>query len=81
MMLKPAALTIRGVTRAVAATGVYAAPRLASFGEVAGLQLQTTFDRREFGFDWQMELPSGGEALAYDVTLEIDLQLVQREEG
>ncbi len=57
-------LTIRGVTRPVSATGHYAPPRASSFGEIAGLQLQTSFDRREFGFDWQMELPGGGVAVA-----------------
>jgi polyisoprenoid-binding protein YceI len=70
-------LTIRGVTRPVTATGHYAAPRQASFGEVAGLQLQTSFDRREFGFDWQMELPGGGDAVGWDVDVEIDLLLMR----
>ena len=55
-------LTFRGVTRPVAAGGHYAPPRLSSFGDVAGLQLRTSFDRREFGFEWQMELPGGGDA-------------------
>src|SRR3978361_996295 len=36
-------LTIRGVARPVSASGRYAAPRLSSFGEIAGLQLQTQF--------------------------------------
>jgi polyisoprenoid-binding protein YceI len=70
-------LTMRGVTRPVRASGHYAAPRLASFGEVAGLQLQTSFDRREFGFDWQMELPGGGNAVGWDVELDIDLLLTR----
>ena len=70
-------LTIRGVTRPVSAGGRYAAPRLASFGEVAGLQLQTSFDRREFGFEWQMELPGGGDAVGWDVELDIDLLLTR----
>jgi polyisoprenoid-binding protein YceI len=68
-------LAIRGVTRPISASGSYAAPRLASFGEIAGLQLRTTFDRREFGFDWQMELPGGGNAVGWDVELDIDLLL------
>jgi polyisoprenoid-binding protein YceI len=72
-------LTIRGVTRPVAASGRYAPPRPSSFGEVAGLQLQTTFDRREFGFDWQMELPGGGNAVGWDVQVDIDL-LLRRED-
>jgi polyisoprenoid-binding protein YceI len=72
-------LTIRGVTRPVTATGHYAPPRQASFGEVAGLQLQTTFDRREFGFDWQMKLPGGGDAVGWDVEVDIDLLLIRED--
>jgi polyisoprenoid-binding protein YceI len=70
-------LTIRGVTRPITASGCYAAPRLASFGEVAGLQLRTSFDRRAFGFDWQMQLPAGGDAVGWDVELDIDLLLTR----
>jgi polyisoprenoid-binding protein YceI len=73
-------LTIRGVTRPVTATGSYASPRQASFGEVAGLALRTSFDRRDFGFDWQMKLPGGGDAVGWDVELDIDL-LLRREEA
>jgi polyisoprenoid-binding protein YceI len=70
-------LTIRGVTRPVTASGQYAPPRQASFGEVAGLQLRTSFDRREFGFDWQMPLPGGGDAVCWDVEVDIDLLLIR----
>jgi polyisoprenoid-binding protein YceI len=70
-------LTIRGVTRPVTARGRYATPRTASFGEIAGLELTTTFDRREFGFAWQLELPGGGDAVGWDVELDIDLLLVR----
>jgi polyisoprenoid-binding protein YceI len=70
-------LTIRGVTRPVTASGHYSSPRPASFGEVAGLQLHTGIDRREFGFDWQMELPGGGVAVGWDVELDIDLLLMR----
>jgi polyisoprenoid-binding protein YceI len=73
-------LTIRGVTVPVAATGRYAPPRPASFGEVAGLQLHTTVDRRDFGFDWQAELPGGGDAVGWDVELDIDLLLIREED-
>jgi polyisoprenoid-binding protein YceI len=68
-------LTIRGITRPVTGTGHFAAPRASSFGEVAGLHLQTNFDRREFGFAWQIEMPGGGNALGWDVQLTIDLLL------
>ena len=70
-------LTIRGVTRPVTATGHYSPPRPTSYGEVAGLQLKTSFDRREFGFDWQMELPGGGVAVGWDVEVDIDLLLIR----
>jgi polyisoprenoid-binding protein YceI len=73
-------LTIRGVTRPVTASGHYAPPRASSFGEIAGLQLQTSFDRREFGFEWQMELPGGGDAVSWDVEVNIDL-LLKREDA
>ena len=72
-------LTIRGVTRPVTASGHYAAPRASSFGEIAGLQLQTSFDRREFGFEWQMQLPGGGNAVGWDVEVDIDLLLTREE--
>jgi polyisoprenoid-binding protein YceI len=73
-------LTIRGVTRAVTGSGHYAAPRTSSFGEIAGLQLQASFDRREFGFDWQMKLPGGGNAVGWDVLVDIDLLLIRDDE-
>jgi polyisoprenoid-binding protein YceI len=74
-------LTMRGVTRPVTASGHYTSPRrLSSFGEIAGLQLHTSFDRREFGFEWQMELPGGGVAVSWDVQLDIDL-LLRREDA
>jgi polyisoprenoid-binding protein YceI len=70
-------LTIRGVTRPVTASGQYAPPRQAGFGEAAGLQLYASVDRREFGFEWQAELPSGGDAVSWDVEVEIDLLLMR----
>jgi polyisoprenoid-binding protein YceI len=73
-------LTIRGVTRPVTASGHYAPPRQSAFGEIAGLQLHTTIDRREFGFDWQMELPGGGDAVGWNVAVDIDL-LLKREDA
>jgi polyisoprenoid-binding protein YceI len=71
-------LTIRGVTRAVSAVGQWAAPRAASFGEIAGLELHARLDRRQFGMDWQVELPDGGDAVSWDVEVDIDL-LLKRE--
>ena len=73
-------LTIRGITRPVTASGYYAPPRSSAFGEIAGLELKTSFDRRDFGFRWQMELPGGGDAVGWEVEVDIDL-LLKREEA
>ena len=72
-------LTMKGTARPVYATGRYTAPRQAPFGEIAGLQLNTTIDRRDFGFDWQMEMPDGGVAVSWEVELDIDLLLMRED--
>jgi polyisoprenoid-binding protein YceI len=73
-------LTIAGVTHTVATAGTWAEPVAAAGGGLrAGLELATVLDRRDFGFDWQMELPNGGDALGYEVTLEVSLALIQPE--
>jgi polyisoprenoid-binding protein YceI len=74
-------LTIRGITRPVTGSGNYATPRASSFGEIAGLQLHASVDRREFGFDWQLALPGGGEAVSWDVEVDIDLLLIREDTG
>jgi len=38
-----------------------------------------TVDRRDFGLDWQEALPTGGDTLGYDVTLEAVLEFVEDE--
>jgi len=69
-------LTIRGVTRPIKVHGHWSGPRQVAFGEIVGLSLQATFDRREFGFDWQAPLPDGGERVGWEVELEVDLMLM-----
>jgi polyisoprenoid-binding protein YceI len=69
-------LTIKGITRPIEATGHWSGPRRASFGEIVGLSLKASLDRRDFGFDWQAEMPDGGEALGWEVELEVDLMLM-----
>lgn len=70
-------LTIRGVTRTVVATGDVGAGPDAFGNERAAFQLSTTVDRREFGITWQNALPNGGDALAWDVVVTVDLQFVK----
>jgi polyisoprenoid-binding protein YceI len=70
-------LTIRGVTRPVSATGRIAEGLGLSGAEVVGVDLHATIDRREFGLDWQAPLPNGKNALDWDVTLEVQLELTK----
>ena len=72
-------LTIKGITRPVVATGSWFEPRPGPGGQKAGLELETRFDRRDFDMNWQMELPGGGIALDYEVTLSVNLTLVESE--
>ena len=72
-------LTIRGVTQPVTATGTWTAPSADAFGNTrAHLQLETVIDRTAYGLNWNMPLPSGGNALADDVTLTVEIALVQQ---
>jgi polyisoprenoid-binding protein YceI len=68
-------LTIRGVTKPVTATGTIAYGVGLSGSEVVGLDLEAKLDRREYGLNWQAPLPNGGDALAWDVVLEVHLEL------
>ncbi len=74
-------LTIRGITRPVHAWGRWAPPRDAGFGLAAGLELHTSFDRREFGFDWQAQLPGGADAVGWEVEVDLDMLLLRTAAG
>lgn len=75
------ALEIRGEVREVEASGRFAqlGADLAGKGRV-GLSLEATVDRRSFGLDWNAELPSGGEVLDYEVSIAVELELVEEGE-
>lgn len=73
-------LTIRDVTRPVRAEGSWSPEAETLSGRRAHLSLETTIDRTEFGVSWNADLPSGGKALANDVTLSIELALVAAEQ-
>ena len=72
-------LTIRGVTKPVTASGTYTSGGDAFGNNRVGFQIEATVDRREFGLNWQNPLPNGSESLAWDVTLTVDLQLVEQQ--
>jgi polyisoprenoid-binding protein YceI len=72
-------LTIKGITRPVQATGSWVAPAPDAFGSTRGhLNLDAKIDRTEFDMNWNAPLPSGGNALANDVTLVVELSLVEQ---
>jgi polyisoprenoid-binding protein YceI len=73
-------LEIHGETRKVEASGRFAqlGGDLAGKARV-GLSIEATVDRRDFGLDWQAQLPSGGDVLDYAVTISVELELVAEE--
>ncbi|HEY2333437.1 MAG TPA: YceI family protein [Solirubrobacterales bacterium] len=74
-------LEIHGEAREVEANGRFG--RLgADLGGNAriGISLAATVDRRNFGLDWNAELPSGGEVLDYEVSIAVELELVEEAE-
>ena len=71
-------LTIKGNTRAVEARGTIAGPGQTLAGAVAtGVQLETIIDRSEFGLNFNAPLPTGGVAVANEVKLTVELELVK----
>jgi polyisoprenoid-binding protein YceI len=72
-------LTIKGITRPVSATGTWVAPAADAFGNTRGhLNLEAVVDRTEFDINSNMALPSGGNVLANEVTLTVELSLVEQ---
>lgn len=73
-------LEIRGETREVQAVGRFAQVGADLGGnERVGFSLETAVDRREFGLDWNADLPNGGQALEYEVTINVELEFVAEE--
>jgi polyisoprenoid-binding protein YceI len=73
-------LTIKGNEREVEATG--------RFGEIGAdlggnprvaLSVSTAVDRRDFGIEFNADLPSGGQVLEWEVAINVDLELVAQE--
>ena len=72
-------LTIKGHARAVEGRGTIEGPAVNLHGGVnLGITLETIIDRTEFGLSFNAPLPTGGVAIANDVKLTIELELVQR---
>ena len=73
-------LSIKGNEREVEATG-----RFGQIGADLGgnprvvLSVATAVDRRDFGIEFNADLPSGGQVLEWEVTINVDLELVAQE--
>src|ERR687888_2264079 len=69
-------LEIKGTNRPVEARGtiVGPVPNVAD-SERIGIGLETTLDRRDYGLNWNAELPKGGFAVENDVKLTVQLEL------
>lgn len=71
-------LTLRGVTNPVEIAGAVTGPLTDAYGrQRIGFDLETTVDRRDFGIEWNMELPTGDPALGDEVAITATLALLQ----
>jgi polyisoprenoid-binding protein YceI len=70
-------LTIKGITHPVQAKGTWTPAAADAFGNTrAHLNLEAVVDRSKYEMTWNAPLPAGGNALANDVTLTVDVSLV-----
>jgi polyisoprenoid-binding protein YceI len=73
-------LTIKGITKPVEATGTWTAPAADAFGNTRGhLNLEAVIDRTQWDMNWNMALPTGGNVLANDVVLTVEISLVEKQ--
>jgi polyisoprenoid-binding protein YceI len=71
-------LSMAGISLPVEATGRLRGPVTGPAGNpVLALSLETMIDRTAFGMVWQMDLPDGNKALANEVKLVVELELVK----
>jgi polyisoprenoid-binding protein YceI len=74
-------LEIHGEKREVEASGRFGQLGADLAGNARlGLSVAASVDRRNFGLDWNAELPSGGEVLDYEVAIAVELELVAEAE-
>jgi len=71
-------LVIKDISKPLTATGTWQEPLEDPYGGVrTALVLKAVVDRRDWDITWQAPLPRGGDALGWDVTLDISLELVK----
>ena len=72
-------LTIRGTTRRVVLDTVVRGPEKDPWGgERLGVTASTKIDRRDFGLTWNQALETGGLAVAHEVKINIELELIRQ---
>jgi len=73
-------LTIKGIAKPVVARGSWRALEADAFGRKrAHLALEAVVNRHDYKMEWNAPLPNGGQALADDVTIIVDLSLIAAE--
>ena len=71
-------LTLRGETKPVTISGSVVGPTPDAYGnQRVAFDVETTVDRRDFGIDWNMDLPTGDPALGNGVKITANIALVQ----
>jgi polyisoprenoid-binding protein YceI len=72
-------ITLRGMTKPVTIVGTAVGPMPYLDGTTPrfAFDVETTVDRRDFGINWNMDIPGGGPALGNDVKITANLALVQ----
>lgn len=71
-------LTIRGVTNEVVLDVEYAGVQKAPWGATsAGFSARTVLNRKDWGLEWNVALETGGWLVGDQITVEIELELVQ----
>jgi len=74
-------LELHGTPHEVEASGKFAQLGADLGGSArVGFSLATSIDRREFGLDWNAELPSGGQVLDNKVEIAVELEFVAEAE-
>ena len=75
-------LTMRDVTKEVTLKGSMKGPITGPWGgEHAGIALEGTINRLEYGVSWNKTLDTGGLVVSDEVTIEIQLELAKPAEG
>ncbi|HEU4327302.1 MAG TPA: YceI family protein [Roseiflexaceae bacterium] len=71
-------LTIRGVTKEVALAVEFAGKAKSPWGTTsAGFSATTTINRKDFGLVWNQTLETGGLLVGEEISIEIDLELLE----